>query len=298
MHLRAVGLTDKGIVRSENQDSFLVQILPCSSNKNSLLAIVADGVGGENAGNIASMTAVEVIKTFDLDDDENLNDTLKKAIEAANSEIYGLSCRNADYKGMATTCSTLMIKGDKAIIAHVGDSRVYRIKDGIIEALTEDHTLPVKLYKSGYISDSELEGHPQSNVLTNALGSKNKVEIDIITTSLMENDTYVLCSDGLYKYLTSEEINEIVTNASLDSSAEKLIALANSRGGDDNITVVVVKAGHNNVSNKTVRIDGDEFSTEVVQKVSTGSRTFIRLLLVLLFFMVVIVFISFNFNWL
>lgn len=180
MQLKAVGYTDKGRVRSENQDSFIVQILPCSSNKNSLLAIVADGVGGANAGNIASKTAVDAIKNCNLDDETAPHLALKEAIESANNEICDLARRNTDYRGMATTCSVLMIKGDKAIIGHVGDSRIYRIRNGKIEMLTEDHTLPMKLFKNGEITRSELGNHPQSHVLTNALGIKESVEIDKI----------------------------------------------------------------------------------------------------------------------
>lgn len=266
MHLKAVGYTDKGAVRSDNQDSFLVEVLPCSNNKNSLIAIVADGVGGANAGNVASRTAVEVIKNFNLDNDKTPHLALKKAIEAANCEIYEQSQSNKEYQGMATTCSVLVIKGDQAIIGHVGDSRIYRIRNGNIEKLTEDHTLPMRLFKSGEITRTELSDHPQSHILTNALGSSENVEIDITTSLLNENDAYIICSDGLYKYFTDEELMDFVTSTPLDSSPEKLVAMAYERGGSDNITVIVVKVNHNGVSNRTVRIAGDIFPADPVRK--------------------------------
>lgn len=262
MYLKAVGYTDKGRVRKENQDSFLVQVLPCSSNKNGLLAIVADGVGGASAGNVASSTAVEFIKKHNFDNDPKPQDALKQVMKSANEEIYGLSCSHKEYRGMATTCSVLLIKGDQVVSGHVGDSRIYRIRAGKIERLTEDHTLPMKLFKEGRITSTELADHPQSNVLTRALGSRESVDIDISRSFLDESDTYILCSDGLYKYCTDSELMDLVVKTSIETAPEKLVLLAIERGGDDNITAVVVRSSPSAVSNQTVQISDDLFPEE------------------------------------
>lgn len=293
MNLKAIGYTDKGIVRSNNQDSFLVHIFPGNTNQNSLIAIVADGVGGENAGGIASMKAVEGIKDYLFNKDDSPQHELKSAIEYANKEIYRLSSVNKEYQGMATTCSTLMIKDNEVITGHVGDSRIYRIRDNKIKQLTEDHTLPMRLFKNGEINKAELEDHPQSNVLTNALGTRETVDIDINTYSFEENDIYILCSDGLYKYFKDEEIIDVAKQTPLDSLPETLVALANERGGSDNITVIVVKVNHNDVSNHTVKISDDFFNEKASEKKNNIRKNVYKYIAVILF-IAAIIFMSFS----
>lgn len=266
MHLKAVGYTDKGKVRSENQDSFLVQVLPCSVNKHSLLAIVADGVGGASAGSIASTTAVDYIKNFNFDNVQEPQDALKQVMQSANEKIYVLSHRHKEYQGMATTCSVLLIKGDQVICGHVGDSRIYRIRAGQIDRLTEDHTLPVRLFKEGTITAEEIAGHHQSNVLTRALGSKENVEIDLSLSFLEKNDVYVLCSDGLHKYFSDNELTDILAGTAVESASEKLVSLALARGGDDNITAVVVRSSLGDVAQRTTQIADDLFPDETIKK--------------------------------
>ena len=253
MKLHAVGLTDIGNVRAENQDSFTVQTAPCSENGNSLLAVVADGVGGGKAGNVASKIAVETLKDIYLESAGDPHNVMRTAIETANSLILEKSSGDELCRGMATTCTALMVKGDTVIIGHVGDSRAYRIREGEIVRLTEDQTLPRRLFREGLITEEEIEKHPQGHVLTNAVGSKKMIEVDITSSEMMERDTFVLCSDGLYKYLNDEEIKGIVSDAGIEASPEKFVASAKERGGDDNITVVVVHASGDRFD-KTIEI--------------------------------------------
>lgn len=294
MNIKAIGYTDKGIVRSDNQDSFLVHIFPNGADNNGLLAIVADGVGGENAGSVASMKAVEVIKSRLLNDEGMPQFDLKKAIEAANQGIYTLSGFHKEYQGMATTCSALMIKDDRVITGHVGDCRIYRIRDGIIERLTDDHTLPMRLFRNGEITRAELEDHPQSHVLTNALGTKETIDVDINSFPFEENDTYLICSDGLYKYFDDEEIRDAVMKTSLDSLPESLAAMANERGGSDNITVIVVKVNHQDVLNRTVRIVDDAFNEEPENVKRRAGNNILKYIIAALIIIAVVFFISYR----
>jgi len=252
--LHAVGITDIGNVRAENQDSFTVQTAPCSENGNSLLAVVADGVGGGKAGNVASKIAVDALKDIYLESAGDPQVVMRRAIEAANALILERSGVDDLCRGMATTCTALMVKGDSVIVGHVGDSRAYRIRDGEISRLTEDQTLPRRLFREGLITEEEIELHPQGSILTNAVGTKKKIEVEIISSELRERDTFVLCSDGMYKYLNDEEIKGIVNKAGIEASPEQFVAAAKERGGDDNITVIVVHANS----------DGFDKTTEIL----------------------------------
>jgi len=292
LNLKAIGYTDKGVVRSNNQDSFLVHIFSGDTNNNSLVAIVADGVGGAKAGSTASIKAVDVVKDYLLNEANSPQHDLKRAIEAANQEIYTLSSANEEYRGMATTCSALMIKDNKVITGHVGDSRIYRIRDKEIERLSEDHTLPMRLFKNGEIDLTELDDHPQSHVLTNALGARANVEVDMNSSSLMVNDMYILCSDGLYKYLNDDELIDVASQTPLDSLPEKLVAMANERGGSDNITVIVVKVNDDNVSNRTVRISGDFFDEVAVKENNNIKKNIPKYIIAAILLMAAIFFIS------
>jgi serine/threonine protein phosphatase PrpC len=275
--LHAVGITDIGNVRVENQDSFTVQTAPCTENGNSLLAVVADGVGGGKAGNVASKIAVEALTDIYLKNTGNPQDVMRMAIETANALIQERSREDELCSGMATTCTALMVKGDTVIIGHVGDSRAYRIRDGEIVHLTQDHTLPRKLFREGLITEEEIEFHPQGNVLTNAVGSRKMIEVDIISYEMIEQDTFVLCSDGLYKYFKDEEIKEIVSKAGIEASPERFVTVAKERGGDDNITVVVVHAGGDRLD-KTTEILEHYQASPPCKKKKVGWKTMLALI--------------------
>jgi serine/threonine protein phosphatase PrpC len=254
--LSSFGITDIGNVRSENQDSYAIQNVPSPENINSVLAVVADGVGGGKAGSVASLTAVEALKEICLNSTGDSREIIKKALQSANTRIFEKSNSEELCRGMATTCTALMIKGESVTIGHVGDSRAYLIRDGKITLLTEDHTLPRKLFRSGLIGKNDIERHPQGNVLTNALGSREEVDPDTVFAELQDQDIFLLCSDGLYKYLNFTELLETVNEAGVEASPEKLVAIAKERGGDDNITVVIVQAIEEEGFDKTREITG------------------------------------------
>lgn len=225
--------TDQGKVREQNQDTF--------GYKNNLF-VVADGMGGHQAGEIASSIAVETILTLDLDHaDEN---SLREIVEKANQQILEAVSQNYQYAGMGTTVAILLLLADKAYVAHVGDSRVYRlVADGSsLERLTKDHSLVAELLNNGEITESEAKNHPQRNILTRALGSKGGVEVDIINFAVQPGEKLLLCSDGLTGMLSEDDIKKVLSQkAHPQLIADELVELANSCGGVDNITVIVVE---------------------------------------------------------
>jgi protein phosphatase len=254
MRLQAFGITDRGIVRAENQDSISVRVLPGEGEGNSLFAAVADGVGGGKAGHTASSTAVETILEKYLAAQENGRACIKAAFEAANDRIMGMSAENPAYEGMATTCTGIVIEKDEAAVCHVGDSRLYRIRNGEICQITEDHTVARRLYREGTIGSGDIENHPYNHVLTDALGVRRKPRIDLVQCTVKEKDIYLICSDGLTKYLTAEELRDSVVSQSAEEGAESLVALAKERGGDDNISVVIVRVESEPVGGATAKI--------------------------------------------
>lgn len=238
------GLSDRGMRRPENQDffgKFPVENLELSHPKGQLF-IVADGMGGHERGREASETAVSVIKeTYYADPSENINQSLLKAFESANSKIFQIANSGAEPVKMGTTCVAVVLTENQAYVAHVGDSRVYRISHGEIEQLTRDHTQVAELYRKGIITKEEAENHPSRSVLVRALGVGATVEIDILDSiPINPADTYILCTDGLIK-ATKDEIKEIVQSNSPQEACQALVNLANQRGGDDNITVQVIR---------------------------------------------------------
>lgn len=236
------GSSDIGMVRQENQDSFLK--LPDNntdlfSGKGQLF-IVADGVGGHTGGKEASRMAVEIVGSYFNSADSIDKALLKKAFEKANAEIYDKASRSLEFNRMATTCSTLFLKENKGIISHIGDSRVYRISNNKIEQLTKDHTQVQELLSQGLLKKEEIESYPNKSVLLKAMGAESEISADIYDINIDGVQAFVLCSDGLAK-VKEDEILNVVINNSPDSACKKLISLANERGGKDNVTVLVIK---------------------------------------------------------
>jgi len=236
------GLSHIGMVRQDNQDSYLK--LPENSsdlyNGKGQLFIVADGVGGHTGGKEASRMAVEIIgRHFNA---AELNKaTLKKAFEEANAQIFEKARNSAEFNNMATTCSALLLRERKGIIAHVGDSRVYKISDNKIVQLTSDHTQVQELLKKGVIKKEEVDNYPNKSVLVRAMGAEADIEVDLYENiEINSNQYFILCSDGLGKVKENEILN-IVTGNSPDTACKMLVNLANERGGKDNVTVQVIK---------------------------------------------------------
>jgi protein phosphatase len=224
--------TDTGRQRRANEDSLLAR---------SPLFVVADGMGGAQAGEVASRIAVESFR-HGLDDAAPPESALAALALAANSRIHELSHSNAEHAGMGTTLTAVYVGDQEVAIAHVGDSRAYCLRDGGLLRLTDDHSLVDELMRQGRLTPEEAVEHPQRSVITRALGPEGTVEVDTRTFRARPGDVYLLCSDGLTTMLAEEQIAEVLrAHPRLRDAGEALIAAANDAGGRDNITVVLLR---------------------------------------------------------
>lgn len=238
--------SDVGLKREHNEDSFICY----KPDDESLLAskgcvfVVADGMGGHAAGEVASKIAVDSIReAFETTDIDDADLFFRTVFPAVNDEIYKKSRHSRTLNGMGTTCTAMIIKEGLAFIAHVGDSRVYLIRGFEIRQLTEDHSLVCEMVKRGIIKKEQMREHPQRNVITRAMGFEKSVNVDIMTPplALKSGDRLLLCSDGLSGMVTDEEIREVSSRFEPEEACNKLIRMANSMGGDDNVTLIIVK---------------------------------------------------------
>ncbi|MBN8550816.1 MAG: Stp1/IreP family PP2C-type Ser/Thr phosphatase [Deltaproteobacteria bacterium] len=230
--------SDIGLRREENQDSFGI-----IENAGFKLYIVADGMGGVKGGGIASNLAINVLKEC-LEEKTDLTEgAITSAVEHANSEIFEKGTGDPALAGMGTTYVGLGFVGTRMLISSVGDSRAYRVRDNHIHQLTVDHTLVMELLRSGAISPEQADNHPVSHMLTRSLGPAPTVDVDCwyCADGPARGDIYVMCSDGLYNLVHDHEIAQIVQDNYIDVAVQKLIKLANERGGTDNVTVIVVE---------------------------------------------------------
>jgi PPM family protein phosphatase len=233
--------SDTGRVRSANEDSFLVR---------SPLFVVADGMGGANAGEVASRKAVDVFSRglSPGDDDQQ---RLAEAVVVANQEIHNDSEGDSSHRGMGTTLTAALVGDHSVSIAHVGDSRAYLIRGRQIERLTQDHTLVDELVRQGRLTEEQAAEHPQRSIITRALGPEPSVEVDTFTVELDDGDVLLLCSDGLTGMVTEQVLLEtVVASRSLAAAAKLLVRKANEAGGRDNITVVLARVGVASASSK------------------------------------------------
>lgn len=278
MRAVAAGITDVGLQRDHNEDSFAIL-------GEQELFIVADGMGGHRAGDVASRLATEAIRDFfqvtasedvtwpfhfdaRLTEEEN---RLMTGIRLANRQILEHSARSRECQGMGTTVVGALFsrKKQKIFIGHVGDSRAYRIRGGAIEQLTRDHSLVNDYLTAMPELSEEQRSELPKNVITRALGMQDQVVVDLQGQSVEAGDVYVLCSDGLSGMVEDEEMLEIVLgNPSLEGACQKLIALANEQGGEDNITAVVVRI-EREPSDQPVR----EQTTDPSDLIATGSTS-------------------------
>lgn len=244
-----VGLTDIGRRRMSNEDAFLLD--------NDLgLYVVADGMGGHAAGEVASREAVDTVmgmvrrgyQAVDRFVEEGPNGDnvravqrlLESAVQAATYMVFAIAENDPDQRGMGTTVSALLLMETHAVVAQVGDSRIYLVRHGGVYQLTEDHTLVAWQVKQGIISEAEAEMSPHKNVITRAVGSRDYVQVDTQTIEVGPGDVFLLCSDGLHGYLKDEEILDALL-AGPEAAVSRLVDMANARGGRDNITAVVVE---------------------------------------------------------
>lgn len=234
--VRAVGRSEVGLVRSNNEDSYLIE------QKQGLYA-VCDGLGGHAAGEIASEMAATSLQGIVMCEGDSCGETLTEAILEANRRILDDQSRNPEHGGMGTTVSVLWLPRQKspvAWVAHVGDSRIYRLREGRLEQLTEDHSPVFRLYRQGRLSKDEMRRHPQKNLIERSLGLSSSPEVDCFPTELKEGDRYLLCTDGLSDSLSDEEIGRILSGR-WDDVLENLVAAALREGGLDNITIVLLE---------------------------------------------------------
>lgn len=246
--LKVVVLSDLGNIRTNNEDIgmfFRIADAEVASQKGYLL-VVADGMGGHEAGEVASRIAAETVSEYYYNAEASLSTekSLAKSLAAANKRIYNMSAANKMYKGMGTTCTCVAVVGDSIFFGHVGDSRAYLIRaNQTIEQITTDHTYVQELVKNGEISLEEAAHHPKRNILTNAMGTKPDTMVDtgVHRTKLGDGDRILLCSDGLYEYVKDDEMVSILQNRNLHEAAAIFIQEAKKRGGHDNITVVLAE---------------------------------------------------------
>ncbi len=237
-------LTDTGLRRTNNEDSCQAKII-----NGFTVLVLADGMGGANSGEIASSKAIEAVfevlekalsKSLSLPEIPRI---LSKAIDKANTDVHKLSLKDSKNSGMGTTLDICVQAESVVYIAHIGDSRVYKVaKDGSIIKLTKDHSLVEYMLDSGALTPEEAEHHPQKNIITRALGTTVRIEADIFSRTLDDGDRLLLCSDGLTNMLTDDLIASVTSKGlSLSQCAQELVKLANEAGGTDNITVIIAQ---------------------------------------------------------
>ncbi|MCB1082634.1 MAG: Stp1/IreP family PP2C-type Ser/Thr phosphatase [Chlamydiia bacterium] len=243
--LSSFGKTDVGLVRTNNEDVFL-------SLKEHAFFALADGMGGHRAGEVAASEAVQFLSASieDLflknDKDWNIFDLQyfnKLYIEHANHHVHRLGQKHASRKGMGTTLCTLLFHERSIIYGHVGDSRIYRLREGLLEQLTVDHSRTNQLIAEGIVTKEMAKNLPYKNILTRALGTQENVEADIHIAPVNPDDLYLMCSDGLTDQVSDEEIAEILKkNQDIKQGTSRLIERAKEEGGRDNVTVLLIKA--------------------------------------------------------
>jgi protein phosphatase len=231
MSVGAIGReSNTGNKRRRNEDSFVVA---------PPLFAVADGMGGAQAGEVASKLAAAALEDTDLGSAGG-EERVVALIQEANRRVYERSNADPSASGMGTTITAALVEGTRVTFGHVGDSRAYLLRDGVLEQLTEDHSLVNELMKSGKLSPEEAETHPQRSVITRALGTDPDVDVDTFVIDAQEGDLFLICSDGLTTMVGDEDILDLLerNHDDLDRAAKSLVAAANRAGGEDNITVV------------------------------------------------------------
>ena len=236
--------SDVGCVREINEDSgrLLRPSDPAQLAAKGTLVVVADGMGGHSAGEVASQLAADVVSRLYYETRAEPGQALRRAVEEANRQINEAAAADESKHGMGTTCTALALRGDEAFAAHVGDSRLYMLRGGQLYQLSEDHSAVMEMVKLGIITKEQARTHEDKNVILRALGTSPEVEVSTVEPfAVREGDQYLLCSDGLYDLVPDDEISSVLAGAEdVHAAGERLIALARERGGHDNITVGII----------------------------------------------------------
>ncbi len=244
MSLEFRGQTDVGCQRDHNEDSLLL-------NDSLGLFVVADGMGGHAGGETASRLAVEAVEACVKEglrgggagalDEAALVELLRRAVREASASIHRHALQEPALSGMGTTVTAMLVDGATAFFAHVGDSRAYLVREGSIQAITEDHSMVQEQLRAGMLTPEEARTSRFKNIITRAVGFEDEVEVDVMAVEAEAGDTFVLCSDGLSNMVEDPEIAQMATRLGVSELPGALIDLANARGGDDNITVIAVR---------------------------------------------------------
>ena len=239
------GLTDPGNIRQQNQDSYA--IVPFARDR--VLMIVCDGMGGAKSGNVASSLAVEVF-TGEVRRTQKAGMTpekaaamLRSALEQANRAVYEQSQLSEDFTGMGTTLSVLWMSDNFVYIGHVGDSRVYLLRDGEFKQMTLDHSLVEQLVREGVLTEEEAQNHPMRNIITRAIGTDESVEVDVVVEERRKGDLWLACSDGLHGLVDDRQMRDALRQYAPEKAADVLLKAALDAGGRDNVTLVIVHDG-------------------------------------------------------
>jgi serine/threonine protein phosphatase PrpC len=249
-------MTNPGKVRSNNEDSvaLLRQSAPDGAD-DFVVALVADGMGGHECGEVASQLAAQLIPAALFQRNGEVPLALEKAFAQTNGGIQKAAQTDARRHGMGTTCAVVVVEGDQAWGAWVGDSRIYLLRDDGCYRLSQDHTIVAEMVRSGHITEDDARHHADRNVLSRALGTRPKVEVDVLRqpTRLQQGDRILLCSDGLHDLVVDEEIGELARSGELSDCVQALVQLALDRGGYDNVSVVLMEVSPEGLEVKTTR---------------------------------------------
>lgn len=234
--MKAIGNSVIGMKRTNNEDAIYV-------NEQKNLYVVADGMGGCNAGEVASNTAISIfVEAMEKTENEEILDRMMFATRACNQIVYQKAKNNIEYTDMGTTLVAACIEKEKVFIIYVGDSRAYRFRDNELCQITTDHSYVMELVKIGSITKEEAEVHPKKNIITRAIGVREDVEPDIVIADIKEGDKILLCTDGLSNMVSNKEMEKILTTeCSTEKKVKKLVLLANHKGGLDNISLILIE---------------------------------------------------------
>jgi PPM family protein phosphatase len=263
----SAGLTDPGRKRRRNEDAYVI---------DPPLFAVADGMGGAQAGEVASRLAAAAFREFHGADDLDDEARIAAIIQEANRRIYERASDDAQVSGMGTTITAALVGDDSLAIGHVGDSRAYRLRAERFEQLTDDHSLVADLVRSGRLTPEEADAHPQRSVITRALGTDPDVDVDTFSVAIEAGDLFLICSDGLTTMVADDEIRGLVAGArDLDQAGKALVKAANRAGGEDNVTVVLFRLtdGRSELEDTVVASGNGRAHDEDLEDTLTGLET-------------------------
>ena len=243
--MKAFGITHRGVVREENQDCFRLEIAP---GGELLTAVLCDGMGGAQAGGVASNMAADAFMSHaanSLDDSStasDMSDILSDAVNYANIKVYDRSFSDFSCMGMGSTLVAVLMNGKRTSVVNVGDSRAYFINKGKIQQITQDHSLVEEMVAKGMITEAEARVHPKKNVITRAVGVEATVRCDVFDVKAIAGSKLLLCSDGLSNMLTNEDILSVLESKDdIEEAAKVLLGLALGRGAPDNVTILIAQ---------------------------------------------------------